>query len=119
MKLTSEIYPSRLAFPEHQLYPGGSEAGRAAVSVPGTMAPGKGRDSDQKFWPWLFQARPSLLAFATLPVAEPLQYLSQECGLRRSAMADCVGLALSGFDHCLLDHCLSRDGCVIPNRPRG
>jgi four helix bundle protein len=80
MKLTTEIYR------------------RAAVSVPSNIAEGKGHRSDREFVRFLLHARGSLLEVQTqLLIAEELQYFRKEEGLRRLALTEGVGRALSGL----------------------
>jgi len=71
---------------------------RAAVSVPGNVAEGKGHHSDKEFAHFLFHARGSLLELQTqLLIAEELQYLTNEETQRLMAGAEGVGRALSGL----------------------
>jgi four helix bundle protein len=98
MKLTAAIYRTTASFPKHELYGLSQQVRRAAVSVPSNIAEGKGHRSDKEFVHFLLHARGSLLELQTqLLIAEELQYLRKEEGLRLLAMAEGVGRALSGL----------------------
>jgi four helix bundle protein len=98
MKLTTEIYRSTADFPRHELYGLSQQIRRAAVSVPSNIAEGKGHRSDREFVRFLLHARGSLLEVQTqLLIAEELQYFRREEGLRRLALTEGVGRALSGL----------------------
>ncbi|MGA2856574.1 MAG: four helix bundle protein [Candidatus Sulfotelmatobacter sp.] len=98
MKLTTEIYRSTADFPRHELYGLSQQIRRAAVSVPSNIAEGKGHRSDREFVRFLLHARGSLLEVQTqLLIAEELQYFRKEEGLRRLALTEGVGRALSGL----------------------
>ena len=98
MKLTTEIYRATAAFPRHELYGLSQQIRRAAVSVPSNIAEGKGHRSDKEFVRFLLHARGSLLELETqLLIAEELQYIRKEEGLRLFSLAEGVGRALSGL----------------------
>jgi four helix bundle protein len=97
MNLTAAIYRSTASFPKHELYGLSQQVRRAAVSVPSNIAEGKRHRCDKEFVHFLL-ARGSLLELQTqLLIAEELQYLRKEEGLRLLAMAEGVGRALSGL----------------------
>jgi four helix bundle protein len=98
MRLTTEIYRGTVNFPKHELYGLSSQIRRAAVSVPSNIAEGKGHRSDKEFVRFLLHARGSLLELQTqLIIAEELQYIRKDEGVRLLAMAEAVGRALSGL----------------------
>ena len=98
MKLTTEVYKSTADFPKHELYGLSQQIRRAAVSVPSNIAEGKGHRSDKEFVHFLLHARGSLLEVQTqIMIAQELQYLGKEEGLRLLALAEGVGRALSGL----------------------
>jgi four helix bundle protein len=98
MKLTADVYRSTATLPRHELYGLSQQIRRAAVSVPGNIAEGKGHHSDKEFAHFLFHARGSLLELQTqLLIAEELQYLTNEETQRLLAGAEGVGRALSGL----------------------
>ena len=98
MKLTTEVYKGTADFPRHELYGLSQQIRRAAVSVPSNIAEGKGHRSDREFVRFLLHARGSLLELQTqLLIAEELEYLRKDEGLRLLAMAEGVGRALSGL----------------------
>jgi four helix bundle protein len=98
MKLTTEVYKGTADFPRHDLYGLSQQIRRAAVSVPSNIAEGKGHRCDREFVRFLLHARGSLLELQTqLLIAEELQYLRKDEGLRLLAMAEGVGRALSGL----------------------
>ena len=49
LKLSIEIYRATAAFPKHELYGLAQQMRRAAVSVPSSIAEGKGRRSNREF----------------------------------------------------------------------
>ena len=104
MALTVEVYRSTAGFPKHELYGLSQQMRRAAVSVPSSIAEGKGHYSDKEFSRFLFHARGSLLELQTqLLIAEQLQYFSRADGQRLTAMAEGIGRALSGLIGSLRD----------------
>jgi four helix bundle protein len=98
MKLTADIYRSTADFPRHEWYGLSQQIRRAAVPVPSNIAEGKGHRSDKEFVRFLLHARGSLLEVETqLLIAEELQYLRKEEGVRLLELAEGVGRALSGL----------------------
>jgi four helix bundle protein len=74
MKLASDIYRATAVFPKHELYGLSQQMRRAAVSVPGNIAEGKGPRSNQGFVNFLFHARGSLLELQTqIEIAQDLR----------------------------------------------
>ncbi len=98
MRLTAEIYKATVAFPRHELYGLSQQIRGAAVSVPSNIAEGKGHRSDKEFVHFLLHARGSLLELQTqVLIAEELQYIRKEEGIRLLKLAEGVGRALSGL----------------------
>jgi four helix bundle protein len=98
MSLTEEIYRATAQFPKHELHGLSSQMRRAAVSVPGNIAEGKGHRSDPEFVRFLFHARGSLLELETqILIARRLQYLSEEKAGDLGRHADGIGRGLSAL----------------------
>ena len=96
MDLATHTYEVTGEFPKHELYGLAQQMRRAAVSIPGNKAEGKGRRTDRELRQFLFNARGSLMELETqLIIAQELQYLSSERLVALQQEATNVGRALS------------------------
>lgn len=78
MDLVTRIYTATQLFPKDERYGLTSQMRRAAVSVPGNIAEGKGRLTDRDRAHFFSQARGSLLELETqILIAERLNYLGE------------------------------------------
>ncbi len=98
MRFAVGVYRATNNFPKHELYGLSQQLRRAAVSIPSNIAEGKGHRSDREFRNFLMHARGSLLEVQTqLMIAQELQYISTEEGVRLLASSDAIGRCLNGL----------------------
>jgi four helix bundle protein len=96
--LALDVYRCTRQFPRDEIYGLTSQMRRAAVSVPGNIAEGKGRHSHKDFVHFLYQARGSLLELETqLSIARDLEYIDQTVLERLESEAEEVGRILNGL----------------------
>jgi four helix bundle protein len=113
MKLASDTYRFTAGFPKHELYGLSQQMRRAAVSVPGNIAEGKGHHSNKGFANFLFHARGSLLELQTqIEIAQDLNYLPEHDAQSLLDEAAAVGRSLSGLINSL------GSGSANDQRPR-
>jgi four helix bundle protein len=76
--LAFEVYRHTQNFPKHELYGLTSQLRRAAVSVPGNIAEGKGRSTDKELILFLHHSRGSLLELEPqVFIASELAYIEE------------------------------------------
>jgi four helix bundle protein len=81
--LVVDIYSCTRSFPKEEMYDLVGQLSRAAVSVPGNIAEGKGRRTDKEFLLFLHHARGSVFELETqLTIAGLLGYI-RETEVRR------------------------------------
>jgi len=98
MELVTDIYQSTRGFPKEEIYCLTNQLRRAAISVPGNIAEGKGRASNKELMQFLNHARGSTYEIQTqLRIAERLGYLSEMQSQRLLQQAAEVGRLLNGL----------------------
>ena len=98
MELVTEIYRVTQNFPKEELFGLMSQLRRAAVSIPSSIAEGKGRLSKGEFRQFLGNARGSLAEVETqILIAQNLSYLDEPEINRLLAMVEEVGKVLNGL----------------------
>ena len=98
MRLAIDTYKATQTFPQHELYGLASQMRRAAVSVPGNIAEGRGRDTKRDFRQFVIRARASLFELQTqITIAEHVSYRSKEEANRLIQQSDDVVLVINGL----------------------
>jgi len=98
MDLVTAIYSTTQKFPREELYGLTGQLRRAAVSVPGNLAEGYGRNSKNEFHYFIGLARGSLAEVETqVEIAMNLGYLDPEAYSRLFSRIDEVGRMLTGL----------------------
>lgn len=97
IQLALSTYRATETFPKHEVYGLAQQMRRAAVSVASNIAEGKGRNTDNEFRQFLFNARGSLLELETqCVIARQLHYLPEEVYSLREQTKE-VGRSLAGL----------------------
>jgi four helix bundle protein len=98
MDLVTEVYRVTRSFPKEEQYGITSQLRRAAVSIPGNIAEGQGRQTTGEFRQFLGQARGSLLETETqILLSERLEYLEHQAADCLLERAPEVGRILNGL----------------------
>lgn len=87
MDLTIEIYSLVKNLPKVETYALSDQMRRAAVSIPSSIAEGRGRNSEKDFVRFLSQARGSLWELSTqIEICERLHYLNPSQTVEANAL---------------------------------
>ena len=98
MDLATHTYEVTGEFPKHELYGLAQQMRRAAVSIPGNKAEGKGRRTDRELRQFLFNARGSLMELETHIIASQRLGFVNEADVKESLeVAAHVGRMLAGL----------------------
>jgi four helix bundle protein len=98
MDLVVTCYRLTDAFPKHEIYALTSQLRRAAVSVPSSIAEGRGRYSKKEFAQYLSIALGSIAELETqLEIGVRLGYLDRQAAAEASEKAEEVGKMLNGL----------------------
>jgi four helix bundle protein len=98
MDLVCTVYSETRDFPKEELYGLVSQMRRAAVSIPGNIAEGKGRLTDRDQSHFFYQARGSLHELETqITIARRLSYISESVAATLIDSSAEVGRMLSSL----------------------
>jgi four helix bundle protein len=96
--LVTDIYRATERFPKAEVYGLTAQIRRAAVSVPGNIAEGKGRHSKREYVQFLYRARGSMLEVETqLEIAHNLSFLAPESFVELAGQVDETSRVLNGL----------------------
>jgi four helix bundle protein len=96
MQLFAGVYEQTRCFPKHEIYGLTSQMRRAAVSIPSSIAEGKGRSSDRDRAHFFCHARGSLLELETQTlIAQQLKYMAGSDGEKLIANTTQLGRMLN------------------------